>query len=185
MIRVSAGKHGRRRRVQVRSTCSFGRPGDYQPIKERETLYAFSFACYFSIRRVSPGSPEFEPPTGGSSNQGSLLLTQPDLQPDVFRFNRALSVDPRRGALGDVEDIGGTLHRASSTHSWPTWASSLAAFYHATEFGGSAKTLWTEDATYCDLCSTLLSLKFSLRKQPLAFLQLFLCLLVEQGKSLS
>ena len=116
MIRVSAGKHGRRRRVQVRSTCSFDRLGDYQPIKERETLYAFSFACYFSIRRVSPGSPEFEPPTGGSSNQGSHLLTQPDLQPDVFRFNRASVSNPFRGAFGNFNDVRVTCTLASSRH---------------------------------------------------------------------
>jgi hypothetical protein len=36
-----------------------------------------------------PAPQKFEPPTGGSSNQGSHLLTQPDLQP---RFNRASSL---------------------------------------------------------------------------------------------
>jgi len=38
-------------------------------------------------------------------------MAQPDLQPDLFRFNRALTMHCCRGALGNVENVPVTLPR--------------------------------------------------------------------------
>jgi len=54
------------------------------------------------------GSAAFKPPINRVVTQSSLSAAQPDLQPDLFRFNRAPSADPCRGALGNFEDIGFT-----------------------------------------------------------------------------
>jgi hypothetical protein len=40
-----------------------------------------------------------------SSKQGSHLVAKADLQPNLFRFNRAACSDASRGALGNVEDV--------------------------------------------------------------------------------